>query len=144
MMTWLCGPRLTWVSNTIPGKSAAAAGARYVCALPSCSTSCSTRSMCVALAPGNATQKLCPSTRSAGKPVMRAAVADHAAIVQSGAIATTPCSRLSNSSFASMRGPSLKNTTPRWPYRGRNGADGAAQEHLRWGRNGLSVKRRVV
>src|SRR5881275_3748712 len=25
--------------------------------------------------------------------------------------------------------PPPKNTTPRWPYRGRNGADDAAQEH---------------
>jgi len=33
---------------------------------------------------------------------MRAAVAVQAAIVQSGAIATTPCSRLSNNSFGSM------------------------------------------
>src|SRR5213082_399274 len=60
---------------------------------------------------------------------MRAAAADHAAIVQSGAIATTPSSRLSNKSFASMSCPPPKNTTPRWPYRGRNGADDAAQEH---------------
>jgi len=112
MMRWLCGPRLTWVSNTIPGKSVAAAGARYICGLPSYRTSCSTRSMWVALAAGNATQKLCPSTRSAERPVMRAAVADHAAIVQSGAIATTPCSRLSNNCFASMAGPRCKTRRP--------------------------------
>src|SRR2546423_9543289 len=74
---------------------------------------------------------------------MRAAAADHAAMVQSGAIATTPCSRLSNKSFASIPGPPLKNTTPRWPDRGHNGADGAAGA-LRWGRAGSAVKRRWV
>src|SRR5207302_7318676 len=43
---------------------------------------------------------------------MRAAVADHAAIVQSGAIATTPCSRLSNNCFASMARPRCKTRRP--------------------------------
>jgi len=55
----------------------------------------------VPFAAGKAIQMLPPTTRSAGSAVMRAAAADHAAIVQSGAMARTPTSRLSSSSFAS-------------------------------------------
>ena len=86
----------------MPFSSGARAGVTSIRGSPSASTSRSTRSTGVAFVDGNATQKFLPTTRSAGRPVIRAAGALHSAIVQSGLIAITPTSRLSSTILGSI------------------------------------------
>src|SRR5438094_614517 len=50
-----------------------------------------------------AVQKVCPNTRSAGRPVRRAAAGLQYPIVQSGAMTATPTSRLSSKALESIR-----------------------------------------
>src|SRR5919106_1406466 len=67
--------------------------------------------------------------QAVGSAVMRAAAADHSTIVQSGAIAATPRSRLSSSALVSIWAAFPAETTPRGPDRGRNGAGGRGPEY---------------
>src|SRR5437773_8032117 len=100
-------------------------------AVPSGSTARSTCSRSVPFAPENAIQKSRLNACSAGNPVMRAAPADHSAIVQSGATATTPMSRLSSSALVSIgSSPAPERKAPAWPDRGRNGAWGCGMRQV--------------